>query len=82
MQNVLIRKIDKAKEFKIKHDAQYYPGIQTTGDLKVMTGSGYDRPELFIFRSPMPMESALKSYFCQVFYCMVFETLKVNLVIL
>ena len=59
MQNTLIRKIDKAKEFKMKHDAQYYPSIQTTGDLKVMTGSGYDCPELFIFRPYMPMESAL-----------------------
>ena len=43
---------------------KYYPGIQTTGDLKVMTGSGYDHPELFKFRSYMPMESSLKSYFC------------------
>ena len=58
--DALIRKIDKAKEFKMKHDAQYYPSIQTTGDLKVMTGSGYDHPELFIFLLYMPIVSALK----------------------
>ena len=56
---------------------QYYLGIQRTGDLKVMTGSGYDCPESFIFLLYMPkMDSALKSYFCQVTYGMVFVTLK------